>query len=143
MVTSTDKLMGQETDKLTFTIGITEGYFHNNEKFVYYYEYLDNSNKFISLLKKCSSKIEKEYGIYISLNIIPSITLYKEEWGCPTDGENTYTISAIRNPYFNPDIPSWRKAAVALVKLLKKELKQSTVIAEFSQVDMLYLNNEN
>lgn len=81
MLTSTDKLVGRETDKLTFTIGITEGYFHNNEKFVYY--------------------------------------------------------------YFNPDIPSWRKAAVALVKLLKKELKQSTVIAEFSQVDMLYLNNEN
>lgn len=140
MLTSTDKLIGRETDKLTFTIGITEGYFHNNEKFVYYYEYLDNSNKFISLLKKCSSKIEKEYGIYISLNIMPSVTLYKEEWGCPENGENTYTLSAIRNPVFHPDIELWRKAAVALVKLLKSKLKQSTVTVEFSKIDMLYLN---
>ena len=137
MVTSTDKLMGSLTDKLTFTIGVTEGCFHNNE------EYEDNSDVFVSLLKNCASKIEQKSGIYISLNVMPSITVYKEEWGCPHNGENTYTLSAIRNPYFNPDIPSWRKAAVALVKLLKKELKQSTVIAEFSQVDMLYLNNEN
>ena len=134
MVTSTDKLMVHQTDKLTFTIGVTEGYFHNNE------EYLDNTDTFVSLLKTCASKIEEKYGVYISLNLMPSITVYKEEWGCPHNGENTYTISAIRNPQFNPDIPQWRKAAVALVKLLKSKLKQSTVTVEFSQVDMLYLN---
>ena len=134
MVTSTDKLMGCLTDKLTFTIGVTEGYFHNNE------EYLDNSDVFVSLLKRCASIIEEKYGIYISLNIMPSVTVYKEEWGCPHNGENTYTLSAIRNPVFHPDIELWRKAAVALVKLLKSKLKQSTVTAEFSKVDMLYLN---
>lgn len=134
MVTSTDKLMGSLTDKLTFTIGVTEGYFHNNE------EYLDNTDTFVALLKNCASKIEEKYGIYISLNLMPSVTVYKEEWGCPHNGENTYTLSTIRNPVFNPDIVQWRKAAVALVKLLKSKLKQSTVTAEFSQVDMLYLN---
>lgn len=134
MITSTDKLMGSLTDKLTFTIGVTEGYFHNNE------EYLDNTDTFVSLLKTCASKIEEKYGVYISLNFMPSTTVYKEEWGCPYNGENTYTLSAIRNPVFNPDVKEWKKAAVALVKLLKSKLKQSTVIVEFSQVDMMYLN---
>lgn len=47
MVTSTDEKIGMLTDKLTFTIGVTEGYFHNNDNFMYF---KDNSNKFISLL---------------------------------------------------------------------------------------------
>lgn len=117
------------TDKFQFTIGVTEGYFHNNE----------NANiDFITLVDKCSRETEDEYGIYISFNIMPIVTLYKKEWGCPDGGERTYLLSAIRNPKFNNSSTIWRMCCSEIVNKLKAELKQSSVTGEFDEVDMMY-----
>lgn len=120
-----------KTDKFKFTIGITPGYFHNNE----------NTNiDFIKLVDECSREVEKECGIYISFNILPTITLYKTEWGCPDGGEMTYILSAIRNPKFNNDSLMWKWACVNIVKKLKTALNQSSVTGEFDEVQLAYWN---
>lgn len=118
-----------KTDKFQFTIGVTEGYFHNNENV--------NIN-FVKIIDKCAREVEKIFGIYIAFNIIPTITLYKTEWGCPDDGEKTYTLLAIRNPQFNNNSMHWQSVCIAIVNELKNELNQSTVTCEFSKVDITY-----
>lgn len=118
-----------KTDKFEFTIGVTEGYFHNNE----------NANmNLIHLVDKCSREVEEATGIYVSFNIIPTITIYKTEWGCPIDGEKTYTLSAVRNPKFNDDKEKWKDSCIDVMLKLKNELKQSTVISEFSEIHIRY-----
>lgn len=118
------------TDKFQFTIGVTEGYFHNNE----------NVNiDFIKLVDKCARESEKELGIYVAFNIVPTITLYKTEWGCPDGGEKTYTLSAIRNPKFNKDSTAWINACCNVVRKLKTLLKQTTVTIEFDKTNIEYL----
>lgn len=118
-----------KTNKFQFTIGVTPGYFHNNEKV---------DSDFIKIVDNCARDVEELHDIYISFNIIHTITLYKSEWGCPDGGENTYTLSAIRNPKFNDDSTKWKSTCVAIVDKLKKELNQTTVTGEFSEVDFLY-----
>ena len=120
-----------KTNKFEFTIGVTEGYFHNNE----------NSNmNFVELVDKCSREAEDLTGIYVSFNIVPAITLYKSEWGCPKGGEKTYILSAIRNPKFNIDKTNWKVSCLSVVTNLKNKLKQSSVTSEFSEVEMVYFN---
>lgn len=118
-----------KTDKFQFTIGVIPGYFHNNEEI---------NDDFIKIVDKCARDVEELHDIYISFNIIHTITLYKSEWGCPDGGENTYTLSAIRNPKFNDDSTKWKSTCVAIVDKLKKELNQTTITGEFSEVDFLY-----
>ena len=118
-----------KTDKFQFTIGVTEGYFHNNE----------NANiDFIKLVDKCARETENIFGIYISFNIVPTITLYKSEWGCPDGGEKTYTLSAIRNPMFNDNSYMWKLCCTNVAIRLKMALNQTTVTGEFSEVDIEY-----
>lgn len=118
-----------KTDKFQFTIGTTSGYFHHNEK--------SNIN-FSKLVDTCARKAEEIYGIYIAFNIIPIITLYKSEWGCPDGGEKTYLLSAIRNPQFNDSSNVWKNCCINIVNRLKAELEQSTVTGEFSEVNIEY-----
>ena len=118
-----------KTDKFQFTVGVTEGYFHNNE----------NINvDFVKIVDRCVRETEKIFGIYIAFNIIPTITLYKTEWGCPDGGEMTYTLSAIRNPQFNDSSINWKGCCVNVVNRLKAALNQSTITGEFSEVDIKY-----
>ena len=119
------------TDKFHFTIGVTPGYFHNNEN-----ENID----FVKLVDECARRVEEATGIYISFNIIPIITLYKTEWGCPEGGEKTYLLSAIRNPKFNNNKDAWEGSCLNVADILKKELGQSSVTCEFDRVDLWYLN---
>ena len=120
-----------QTDKFEFTIGVTEGYFHNNE---------DSDINFVELVDKCAREVEKLTGRYVSFNIYPVITLYKSEWGCPKGGEKTYVLSAIRNPKFNDDKWIWSASCMNVMLKLKNELKQSSVTGEFSKVEMVYAN---
>ena len=120
-----------QTDKFEFTIGVTEGYFHNNE----------NSNvDFVELVDKCSKAVEESTGVYISFNITPIVTLYKAEWGCPKGGEKTYVLSAIRNPKFNNDKALWKTSCLCVMTNLKNELRQSSVTGDFTKVEMVYVN---
>lgn len=120
-----------QTEKFEFTIGVTEGYFHNNE---------NSDIDFVELVDKCCRTVEEMTGIYVSFNIAPIITLYKFEWGCPKGGEHTYVLSAIRNPKFNDGRARWKTSCLSVMAGLKEELKQSSVTGEFSKVKMVYFN---
>lgn len=120
-----------DTDKFEFTIGVTEGYFHNNE---------NSDIDFVELVDQCCRAVEKMTGIYVAFNIAPIITLYKSEWGCPKGGEHTYVLSAIRNPKFNDGRARWKNSCLSVMARLKEELRQSSVTGEFSKVKMVYFN---
>lgn len=118
--------------KATITIGINEGYNHNNETNLDFNEYLQNFLK-----DNCQS-----IGNYIPFVAIPSKTIYSESWGCPEGGEDTYTLTATANPKFVPSIGTWKMQVIEYVKRLKAELKQSTVLIEFSDVDTVYITDK-
>lgn len=120
-----------KTNKFSFTIGVTEGYFHNNETEV-------NMLQFTKEVNSKSTETESELGIYIPFVIVPTVTLYKPEWGCPKGGEKTFTLSAVRNPKFNSDVEQWKAACRSVVLKLKQSLKQSTVTGEFTEVEIEY-----
>lgn len=121
------------TKKATIVIGVNEGYHHNNEN-------LDNREKLVaSIWQEKARKIFEETGIYISCVVSASKTVYNTEWGCPVGGEDTVTITTTANPEFVKDMESWEKAVIEVTKLMKQELKQSTVTIEFETVELLYL----
>lgn len=118
-----------DTEKFSFVIGVTEGYFHDNE----------NANiDFIYLVDQVANEVEQQTGIYIAFNIIPSTTVYKKEWGCPEGGEKTYNLSAIRNPQFNKDAVQWIVACNLIVDKLQLILTQSTITSEITRIIMRY-----
>ena len=41
---------------------------------------------------------------FISFNVLASKTCYREEWGCPREGETTFSLEAVANPIFVEDI---------------------------------------
>ena len=121
----------QKTNKATFTIGTVPGYFHGNGG--------SSLEEFNNLYKEMAAQVMHENGIYISAVSVPSRCLYHRDWGCPRGGEETFTVSATRNPQFTTDEEAWKEAFLKVVTYLKEELKQSTVSVEFSEVDFVYL----
>jgi hypothetical protein len=120
------------TDKFEFTIGITPGYFNGDI-------IPGATGKLVSSLYTSASEAEEKFGLFISFNIHNTLTVYKEEWGCPEGGEKTFTLTAVRNPTFITDSKKWKDVCLYIAESMKKLLEQSTVTAEFSKVDMIYL----
>lgn len=115
--------------KFTCTIGTTPGYDHNNE---------EKDIDFIQILKEVCKEQEIISDMYISFVVQSSKCVYKEEWGCPKDGEDAITISAVMNPAFTTNSHAWMLTCTEIMKRLMKRLRQHTVTGEFSNVDMIY-----
>ena len=112
--------------------GVNKGYFHNNEKEV--------TEKEMGILwQEIALEQFNKTNIYISAVIQKSITIYKEDWGCPKGGENTFTISLTANPEFIKDLDKWKQVAINCAKELKNILKQTTMTIEFKEADLIYL----
>jgi len=79
-------------------------------------------------------------GVYVSFTVIPIKTVYNTEWGCPIGGEDSFLISAIRNPKFCKDEGKWVDACLMVSDSLQNFYNQSTITGNFSKV-LMYYNN--
>lgn len=113
-------------------IGICEGY--NNDD-----EIVDDFEDYLQIKLE---KISEELGFFISFIVYKTKTVYKKEWGCPEGGEKTYNLEATRNPVFNSDDSIWRDQIIRIVRILKEELKQSTVTLQFIPIDIVYMKTK-
>ena len=124
--------------KWTLILGIKSGYeFSKNAKQVRLSE-----EEIACLYRNAALRVEEKSGVYISSVIIPSITIYKNEWGCPKEGEYTYTLSGSCNPAFS-DAEKYKEALLVLAQELRKEFKQSTVLLEMYPAEVAYFREED
>ena len=91
----------------------------------------------IQRYRNVAQEVEEISGVYISAVIFPSRTIYKEEWGCPAEGEYTYTLSGSCNPAFS-DVEKYKQALLELVKKLRIEFRQSTLLLETVPAEVYY-----
>ena len=94
-----------------------------------------------SFMQEFLNKESEKYGDYIAFVIVPSKTIYKEEWGCPSGGELTYMLYATMSSRYIGGISDWKEQCVNIIQDLKEELHQSTVTITFSECDVVYLES--
>jgi len=123
--------VNKKTLNFSATFGVVAGYGHSNEDLTPALAQSIVAEKW----QEAAAVIFTERNIYISSLVIPSKTVYHTDWGCPVGGEITAVVTGEANPEFTPDIAAWKEAVIAVVKLVKAELQQSTVSLTFSQVD--------
>lgn len=83
----------------------------------------------------------KKYKSYIPFVVIPSKTIYNEEWGCPYGGETTYALYSTMSSRYIGGISDWKEQCVNIIQDLKNELHQSTATITFSECDVVYLES--
>ena len=115
-------------------MGINSGYDLNAQRRL-------SVEEVIQRYRKVALDVEKKSGVYISAVIIPSRTIYKEEWGCPAEGEYTYTLSGSCNPAFS-DLKEYKEALLELTKGLRSEFKQSTLLVEIVPAEVHYIRED-
>ena len=121
-----------DTTEFGLNIGINAGYFHANEE-------KDPVKIVTEKWHKLAEEIFKDCGIYIGAVICQSKTVYRPEWGCPPGGEDTLTISGVRNPEFQTNDDLWKIAVSRVAIRLASELQQSAAYLTFKKVELLYL----
>jgi hypothetical protein len=127
-----DRLIEQNNAlQATITLGINPGYFHNNDK--------NSDEEFYDEFQVVTEHYAKCTGVYIAFVIIPATCMYKQEWGCPKNGEKVYYLQATMNPKFNPDKAKWKQDVIDIIKFLKEHFMQSTVTITFTEAQVEYL----
>ena len=91
-----------------------------------------------SLYQGIAAQVYEQTGIYISAVIIPSRTVYHSEWGCPAEGEFSYTFSGSCNTEYST-VEEYEAALLILIEKLKGVLQQSTLLLEIVPAHLVYL----
>ena len=116
--------------KWTITIGIAPGYRIVEQERM-------SEKEFTQKYRSIALEVEEETGIYISCTFYNSRTVYKTEWGCPEDGEFTYTLTGSCNREFS-DPEKYGNALKLLAEKLKKSFVQSTILLEMVPMEDVY-----
>ena len=125
------------TDRFTLTIGVTPGYFHDNEA-----AKIDFVGAVAKEWQVLMEKDGNEKGIYVPAVASPSYAVYSRDWGCPEGGERVVSFSGTRNAKFTPDGVEWKAAVLRIVERLQQKLEQSTAQVDFERVEMAYSTKE-
>lgn len=124
-----DLIFGRKTDRGSFTIGIDESYFQEEQG--------KALEQFSSLLTNVIEKIRQETGIELSVTVVPSTTIFCCENSGTDAVKEAFTVTSIRNPkvYGEVKVESWKLAFVKVAETLKKEMKQSNIVLEFAETE--------
>lgn len=125
--------MGMKTIKFFATLGLHEGYFHENNSVVEYW------GKAERIWQEEAEVLYQKTGVFIGAVFVNSKTVYHREWGCPEGGEDTVFITGECNPFYtNPDI--YKERVLELLRIVVLRLKQATSQISFLEVDFEYLD---
>jgi len=91
-----------------------------------------------SLYQKIAAQVYDETGVYISAVITPSRIVYHSEWGCPEEGEISYTFSGSCNTEFTT-VDKYKNALMCVMQKLKEALQQVTLLLEIVPAQLVYL----
>lgn len=114
-------------------IGVNGGYDLEDQKTV-------SEDEFASRYGKLARKVYEDTGVYISAVISRSRVVYHEEWGCPKNGEYSFTLSGCCNPVFS-DTQKYLSALKMLAQSLKEEWDQTTLLLEIMPASVIYLRD--
>lgn len=124
------------TEQFTATIGINEGYSHNNELS------LEKAvEAFINVWREAALNIEKELGIFVTVRLNTGRVVYQTEKGCPINGEDVLILQGTRNPYYNTDPNKWRHAVISAVEKIKSKFGQVTIQVIFQPIELTYMKS--
>ena len=132
-----------KTNKVSAVLGIDGGFFNTSCIAVSVGQAMAFISKAYGVIaEKNFQDHKKEYGreVYVSMVITPSNTVYREEWGCPKNGEHTYKLECTRNPEFIKDRYEYIEMATKNILDLKEQLKQCTVLLEYSDLECMYIS---
>jgi len=132
------RIIIQNTLSAAAVIGVTPGYFHENERTV-------NLTALGILYQDTAEKIFIKTKMYCGSIISPCRIVYREGWGCPQGGENVIYIAADCNPSYDKERPAaefiaaWKETFISILEALMIELGQKTVTVKFSDGELVYL----
>lgn len=118
------------TFRWSVTVGINSGYQLENQEDI-------GLDAFVSEFQCITERIQEKTGIYITGVVVPSRTVYSQKFGCPKNGEYSYTISGSCNPKFASPSP-YMDALRLTVTELKKKFAQATILLEIVPAHLEY-----
>ncbi len=125
-----DKTFDNYSIKWFCTIGVNSGYDLEDQKKL-------RTGEFSKIYLELAEELFKETGTYISAVITPSRTLYSPVWGCPEEGEYSFTISGACNTEF-AEVADYKATLEILMQRLKEHFKQSTLLLEIVPAELYY-----
>ncbi len=130
MISRKERSEQYDTVKWSCTVGINSGYELNDQKNM-------PVDEIAGIYLEIAEEIRQETGVYISAVISESRLLYSPEWGCPKEGEYSYTLSGSCNLNFSKPEP-YLEALEKVMQKLKKRLKQKTLLVEIYPAKLNY-----
>ncbi len=121
--------------KFFASLGVLAGYSHNNTNVD-----LESALKIAGKAwQNAAGKIFKDTEVYVSAVIIPSVTVYNQDWGCPEGGEVTVFISGECNPQYTA-LDKYKEAVKETLRATAETLGQSTTQLTFQEVDFEHID---
>lgn len=138
--------LGVKTLEFQLNIGVVPGYGHDNAG--------GEVGQVAADWQEIAATMFREYGVYPAGVVVPGLTVYSVDHGCPRGGEVTATITGLANPKFlqvvknldrpgyRTDLDGWRFVVEMGAEALRKKLKQTTAYLTFRKVRFTYLTPE-
>jgi hypothetical protein len=122
----------KKTISFSATLGINSGYGHSNQK--------KSATEVVGQIwQECAAEEYQASGVYVSVVVSDSKTIYHTDWGCPVGGEVTALITGECNPQYT-SVEVYKGAVIRVIERCAKKLGQSTTQVRFSEVELVYLD---
>ena len=126
-----------KSESFEIVMGVTAGYFHNNES-------SDKEVEFRADYQRIAGEVFSECGVYISAVITSGDVVYHTDWGCPVGGEKIFVIRGERNPLFveDKDKNKYKEAVEQITEKLMNKYQQSTCSLTWKEVTFSYFQSQ-